>query len=197
MAVQTWYKLTGHVLMEIGDGSRDPQDVCMHVYLSDDIVRCLERTPELAKVILSHSNACQLFQDCDFSSLHDLMESMALFSGDWAVANSLSFPGGPGGPGGPEIQQKVALPTSEQILAYAALNIAIHACMEDGLPADAPIMLRDSMLQLECGSTCHKGLFSILQALSEDDIGRLTHLVDAADLENLNSRLQRPCSVSQ
>jgi hypothetical protein len=79
-----------------------------------------------------------------------------------------------------------ALPTSEHILAYAALNIAVNACLDKGLPTGGTIKLLDSDIRFSCGAA---GLFSILHALSEDDMGRLTHLVDGEVLEELNSRL--------
>lgn len=163
MDPQTWFKLTAHLALE-DDDARTPEEPSMassYVYLPENIFRCLERAPALSAHLLSASSTRNLVQACgDFDTREELL---------WH-----------------ELGWRGADTRNNDVLAFAALNLAIHDAIEKGLPTDCALIVKPcNAFDIECPCVSAPHARDILMALPGEDLQRLRTLVPEERLDAL------------
>lgn len=167
MEIPEWFMLTD-ALIEADDGYGELNTVNQIVYLPANIMRCFERAPALAKNLLGANANHYLFTELEFNNRQHLLEQMLTADGAARIR-----------------------PSNAHIVAYAALNAAVHMALQFGLPTDRAVIIRRSNLNLWCGEADRVDeAFDLLQTLTDEDLTRMRELLNTGDLRSLEEAIR-------
>lgn len=154
-------KRSAHQTMEIGDGRHDPDTVCLTVYVPDKLDRWFQLDVDIMEGLMDGHKLKRLVLDLDFDGATDLLMQMGV---------------------------RETRPTPEQLLAYAALNVALQNAIGDGLPVGVPLLVVEPLTppgarfvpDLSCSGVGVDEAFRALARAAEGDATLLRRMTDDA-----------------